>query len=190
MQSRPSHGFGLAEQIIALAVLAALIALAVPSFHRMLETHELRAAQSDYLAALQHARNLAVNEQVRAIFCPSRDQRTCSSDGSWGDPWLIGKADPDTPSQLLGPPRYVGQKSRDALVVTSSRDLGYIGFDPMGTSVNTNQTLSFCIKGETQLTLKVIVSRPGRIQGQQGNTSACPMQDDDASEPGSEEPGE
>src|SRR5579884_177884 len=135
MQSRPSHGFGLAEQIIALAVLAALIALAVPSFHRMLETHELRAAQSDYLAALQHARNLAVNEQVRAIFCPSRDQRTCSSDGSWGDSWLIGKADPDTPSQLLGPPRYVGQKSRDALVVTSSRDLGYIGFDPMGTSV-------------------------------------------------------
>lgn len=189
MQSRPSHGFGLAEQIIALAVLAVLIALAVPSFHRMLETHELRAAQSDYLAALQHARNLAVNEQVRAIFCPSRDQRTCSSDGSWGDSWLIGKADPDKPSQLLGPPRYAGQKRRDALVVTSSSKLGYVGFDPMGTSINTNQTLSFCMKNETQPILKVIVSLAGRIRGLQGNTSACPVQNG-TPEPGSDEPDE
>jgi type IV fimbrial biogenesis protein FimT len=189
MQSKPSHGFGLAEQIIALAVLAVLIALAVPSFHRMRETHELRAAQSDYLAALQHARNLAVNEQVRAIFCSSRDQRTCSGDGSWGDSWLIGKADPDNPSQLLGPPRYIGLKRRDALVVTSSSKLGYVAFDPMGTSINTNQTLSLCMKDETQWLLKVTVSLAGRIRGQQGNTSACPMQNG-TSEPGSEEPDE
>ena len=186
MQSRPVQGFGLAEQIIALAVLAVLIALAVPSFHRMLETHELRAAQSDYLAALQHARNLAVNEQVRAIFCPSRDQRTCRSDGTWGDSWLIGKADPDTPSQLLGPPRYVGQQHRDALVVTSSSKLGYVGFDPMGTSINTNQTLSFCLKDETQQTRKVVIARSGRIRGEQEDASQCAMQDGGAPEPGSE----
>ncbi|HET7329942.1 GspH/FimT family protein [Dyella sp.] len=190
MQSRPSRGFGLAEQIIALAVLAALIALAVPSFHRLLETHELRAAQSDYLAALQHARNLAVNEQVRAIFCPSRDQRTCSGDGSWGDSWLIGKADPDNPSQLLGPPRYVGQKRRDALVVASSSKLGYVGFDPMGTSVNTNQTLSFCVRDETQQIRKVVIARSGRIRGEQGDASPCAPQDGGAPWPEMEEPDE
>lgn len=194
MESRPVHGyrqgrssgFGLAEQIIALAVLAVLIALAVPSFHRMLETHELRAAQSDYMAALQHARNLAVNEQVRAIFCPSRDRRTCSGDGSWGQSWLVGKANPDNPSQLLGPPRYLGQKHRDALVVISSRALGYVWFDPIGGSINTNQTLSFCMKDEMQPVLKVFVSLSGRVRGEQGSTSPCSTQGGDAS-PGSEE---
>src|ERR1700752_2230777 len=102
-----NKGFGLAEQLIALAVLAVATAMAVPSFHRIREGHELRIAQSDYIAALQHARHLAVNDQVRVILCPSRDARTCSGDDSWNQGWLIGKADLDDKGQLLGQPRYV-----------------------------------------------------------------------------------
>ena len=70
MRRTAVKGFGLIEQIITLAVLAVGTAMAVPTFHRMLERHDLRAAQSDYLAALQHARSLAVNEQVGVILCP------------------------------------------------------------------------------------------------------------------------
>ena len=166
------HGFGLAEQIIALAVLAVLTTLAVPSFHQMVEKHELRAAQSDYIAALQHARNLAVNEQVRVIFCPSHDAHTCSGDDSWSQGWLIGKADPDKAGQLLGPPRYVGRKYHDALVTTSSRQQNYVSFGPTGSS-GTNQTLSFCMKDEPQRVLQVIIASSGRIRGNVGGTSPC-----------------
>jgi len=176
------RGFGLAEQIIALVVLAVLTALAVPSFHKMVEKHELRAAQSDYIAALQHARNLAVNEQVRVIFCPSRDGNTCSGDESWSQGWLIGKADPDNPSKMLGAPRYTGRKYGDALIITSSRKRKYVWFDPAGSSININQTLSFCLKDESQQVLQVAIALSGRIRGEQSKTSACGMDISDDSE--------
>ena len=171
--SQGRRGFGLAEQIIALAVLAVLTTLAVPSFHRMVEKHELRAAQSDYIAALQHARNLAVNEQVRVIFCPSRDTHTCSGDDSWSQGWLIGRADPDKASQLVGLPRYVGRKYRDALVITSNGQK-YVLFGPTGSS-NTFQTLSFCVKDEPLQVLRVIIALSGRIRGEQGDISPCAL---------------
>ena len=170
-----NRGFGLVEQLMTLAVLAVVTAIAVPSFHRMLEGHELRAAQSDYIAALQHARNLAVNEQVRVIFCPSRDARNCGGDDSWSQGWLVGKSDPDNASQLLGSPRYVGQKHRDTLVITSNSKQKYVWFGPDGSSVNTFQTLSFCMKNDPQHVLRVIVSRVGRVKGAQGtNADASP----------------
>lgn len=176
------RGFGLAEQIIALAVLAVLTALAVPGFHRMMEKHELRAAQSDYIAALQHARNLAVNEQVRVIFCPSRDGNTCSGDDSWSQGWLLGRADPENPGKMLGAPRYTGRKYSDALIITSSRKRKYVWFDPMGSSININQTLSFCMKDQPQPVLQVAIALSGRIRGEQSKTSTCGTDISDDSE--------
>ena len=166
-----NKGFGLAEQLIALAVLAVATAMAVPSFHRMREGYELRIAQSDYIAALQHARNLAVNEQMRVIFCPSHDGHTCSGDDAWNQSWLVGKSDPDNTSQLLGSPRYVGQKHRDALVIASNNKQKYVWFGPDGSSLNTFQTLSFCMKDDPQRVLRVIVSRVGRVRGVRGTSA-------------------
>ncbi|HKT30693.1 GspH/FimT family pseudopilin [Dyella sp.] len=163
-----AKGFGLAEQIITLAVLAVATAMAVPSFHRMLERHELRAAQSDYIAALQHARNLAVNEQARVIFCPSRDAQTCSGDDTWSQGWLIGRADREKAGRLLGPPRYIGRKYHDALVIVSSGGRKYIWFDPGGSSVNTFSSLYFCMKDDPQRVLRVVVAQAGRVKGEVG----------------------
>ncbi|HUB89378.1 MAG TPA: GspH/FimT family pseudopilin [Dyella sp.] len=175
MKRRDRKGFGLAEQIIALAVLAVLVAIAVPALHRMLETHELRAAQGDYIAALQHARNLAVNEQVRIIFCPSRDGLRCSDDDAWSQGWLIGKADVDKDGQLLGSPRYIGRKYRDTLVIVSNKQK-YIWFSPDGSASNTWQSLSFCVKGDRERLLTVTISSRGRVKGgvaQNPATSPC-----------------
>lgn len=169
-----NRGFGLAEQLMTLAVLAVVTAMAVPSFHRMREGHELRMAQSDYIAALKHARSLAVNEQVRVILCPSLDARTCSGDDSWSQGWLIGKADLDNKGQLLGSPRYVGGKYSDALVIRSNGSQKYLWFGPDGGTVNSFQTLSFCMKNDPPRVLRVIVARTGRIRGDHGNSDASP----------------
>ena len=160
------HGFGLAEQIMVLAVLAALAAMALPSFHRLLDGHELRTAQTDYIAALQHARNLAINEQRQIVFCPSRDGIRCNGDGSWNGGWLIGRNDLDHAGQPIGPPLYVGGRYSEKIVIAGSAAKKYIAFKTDGSLTSSNQTLSFCVRGESQRVLKVIIALRGRVRGE------------------------
>ncbi|RDS84678.1 prepilin-type N-terminal cleavage/methylation domain-containing protein [Dyella monticola] len=170
-----SHqGFGLVEQIATLAVLAVAMAMAVPAFHRLAQSHELRVAQSDYIAALQHARSVAVNEQARMIFCATRDAHTCSGEDTWNQGWLIGRADPARAGQLVGPPRYAGRGYHDRLVITSNSGKKYIWFGPDGTAVNTFATLSFCVKDDPQRVLLVVITRVGRVRGEQGKSTDAP----------------
>ncbi|GLQ94715.1 GspH/FimT family pseudopilin [Dyella acidisoli] len=157
-----NRGFGLAEQLIALAVLAVVTAMAVPSFNRMLIGHELRAAQSDYMAALHHARNLAVNEQVRTILCPSHDALTCNGDNKWQDGWLIGR-DPDGKQEVDGKPLYTGGKYSNSIRILGSSKQ-YFWFKPDGSSAGTFQSLVFCTRETSPRVLVVRVAREGRIR--------------------------
>jgi type IV fimbrial biogenesis protein FimT len=159
------QGFGLIEQIVVLVVVAVIAAMAVPEFRHLLNGHELRSAQTDYIAALQHARNLAVNEQVRVIFCPSRNALTCNGSSSWNDGWLIGRADPQNKGQLVGSPLYVGGRYRDALIITGSTAKKYIWFDPDGSAAGTNQSLFLCVRNEPKRVLVVRIALRGRVKG-------------------------
>lgn len=163
-----------------LVVLAVLAAIAVPSFGHLLNRHELRAAQTDYIAALQHARNLAVNEQRQIIFCPSRDGVRCNGDGSWNGGWLIGRHDLDNKGQPLGPALYTGGHYSEKLVIAGSAAKKYIAFNTDGGVTGTNQTLSFCIKSEPARVLKIQIALRGRVRGEvasPGDTSPCATSD-------------
>lgn len=162
MEPTDVKGFGLTEQIVALAVLAVLAAVAVPAFRRMLAGHELRVAQSDYLAALHHARNLAVNEQTRIILCPSRDALTCNGDNDWRHGWLIGR-DPGGTQQVSGAPLYTGGKYSSSTRIVGS-DKKYFWFKPDGSSAGTLQRLVFCTRESPPRVLVVRVAMQGRIR--------------------------
>lgn len=155
-------GFGLIEQIVTLLVLAVLVAVAVPAMRRMLTGHELRTAQMDYLAALHHARNLAVTEQVRVIFCPSRDAHTCNGDNDWHDGWLIGR-DLEHQQQPSGPPVYVGGKYADTVRIVGS-EKKYFWFKSDGSSAGTMQSLVFCTREQPPRVRVLRVAREGRIR--------------------------
>jgi type IV fimbrial biogenesis protein FimT len=158
------RGFGLAEQIIALAIVAVLAAIAIPSFHHIIERHELRAAQTDYIAALQHARNLAINEQRQMIFCPSRDGLRCNGDGDWSGGWLIGRHDLN--GQPLGSPLYTGGHYSEKIVITGSEAKKYVAFKTDGSLAGSNLTLKLCAKGAPQPVLNVVIALRGRVRGE------------------------
>jgi type IV fimbrial biogenesis protein FimT len=155
------RGFGLIEQIVALLVLAVLAAVAIPAFRGLLDRHALRVAQTDYIAALQHAHDLAVNEQVRILFCPSRDGLACNN--AWNAGWLIGR-DPQNAGQPDGTPLYTGSRYSSRLNIISTGDKS-LRFQPDGTAGNTNQTLTICLLGDASRALNVVIARRGRIRG-------------------------
>jgi type IV fimbrial biogenesis protein FimT len=164
--SRLQQGFGLIEQIVVLVVLAVLTTLAIPSFRSLLDRHELRVAQIDYIAALQYAHDLAVNDQVRTVFCPSTDKLTCN-DGAWTSGWLIGR-DTQNKGQPDGAPLYTGDKYSSRLNITHTGGKS-VRFQPDGTAGNTNQTLTICLLGHGTRALNVVIARRGRIRGEVAN---------------------
>lgn len=174
MIGRNVKAFGLAEQIMALAVLSVLAAIAIPVFRRMLVGHELRVAYSDYMAALQHARNLAVNEQTRIIFCPSRDALTCNNNNEWQGGWLIGR-DPGGKQQVNGMPLYTGGKYSNSIRIIGS-DKKYFWFKSDGSSAGTWQSLVFCTHENSPRILVIRVAKQGRIRAaapEPGDVAKC-----------------
>ncbi|GLQ95894.1 GspH/FimT family pseudopilin [Dyella mobilis] len=157
-------GFGLIEQMVTLVVLAIVLATAVPSFRHLLDRHELRQAQTEYIAALQHARNLAINEQTRIVFCPSRDALTCNDDNRWNEGWLIGR-ERKAEGQPAGAPLYAGGRHSNRINIIATSNLKSLQFKWDGTIGNTNQTLVICLQGDYSQALAVIIARRGRVRG-------------------------
>jgi type IV fimbrial biogenesis protein FimT len=166
--SRNIRGFGLIEQIVTLVVLGVLAAIAVPAFARMLDRQELNMAQNDYIMALLQARYVAVNDQVRTVFCPSRDGRTCNS-STWTDGWLIGR-DPNNKGQPDGAPLYVGGKYSGRINIISSLNRS-VRLQPDGTAGNSNQTLTICLRKDASQALSVVIALRGRVRGEVANTA-------------------
>lgn len=161
---RPQHGMSLIEQIMVLAIVAILTGIAVPPLHHMLSRNRLQVAQTDFIAALQHARTTAATSGRRTLFCPSADGRHCSKGSRWDSGWLLGH-DADGDHQPDHLPSYVGPAYSSGVRITSSAGRHDVRFGPEGSAAGSNLTLAFCQPGSDEPVLSVVVSNSGRIRG-------------------------
>ena len=76
-------GFTLLELLITLAVLAILLALAVPMFTSTINNNRLAAQANELVTSLQLANSEAVRRNARITVCPSTDGATCAASGPW-----------------------------------------------------------------------------------------------------------
>ncbi|MHB1057616.1 MAG: GspH/FimT family pseudopilin [Rhodanobacter sp.] len=158
------HGMTLIEQIMVLAIIAAITGMAVPSMWKLLGRNQLQVAQTDFIAALRHARETAVMSGKRTLFCPTRDGSTCSSDTRWDNGWLLGH-DTDCDDQPDNGALYVGHGYRGRLAIHSSSGRHIVRFRPDGSAGGSNLTLLFCQPAGAGSALTVVVSNSGRIRG-------------------------
>lgn len=158
------RGVTLIEQIMVLALMATLTSIATPPLRRLLSRNQLQVAQTDFIEALQHARETAVTTGKPALFCPTRNGRNCSDEWRWENGWLLGH-DTDRNNQPDQAPLYTGRGYNDRLIVHSSTGRRFVRFQPDGNASGSNLTLVFCERSNSRNALSVVVSNSGRIRG-------------------------
>lgn len=88
---RRGQGFTLVELMVTIAVLAILMAIAVPSFQNQSLSSRLRASANDLAAGVQLARSEAIKRNAVVQLCASSDGSSCG--GGWADGWIVLAAD-------------------------------------------------------------------------------------------------
>lgn len=83
------RGFTLVELMVAVAVLAILAAIALPSFTSTINSGRLTAQANDMVSALQMAKSEAIKTNASVTLCGTSDGSTCSgASGAWSN-WLV-----------------------------------------------------------------------------------------------------
>ncbi|WP_215395794.1 GspH/FimT family pseudopilin [Rheinheimera oceanensis] len=84
------YGFTLVELMVTVAVLAIVMAVAVPSFTNLINSNRLTAQANEMLAALILARTEAIKRNESIVFCHSTDGERCSVPPAAGwQGWLV-----------------------------------------------------------------------------------------------------
>ena len=94
------RGFTMVEVLVVMTISAILLALAIPSFERLLRTNRVSSATNSMLAALDLARSEAVRRSGVVTVCRSTNadapNPTCSSaaaggyaDNDWASGWIV-----------------------------------------------------------------------------------------------------
>jgi type IV fimbrial biogenesis protein FimT len=158
------HGVTLVEQIMVLAIVTAITGMAIPPMRKLLSRNELQVAQTDFIAALQHARETAVVSGKRTLFCPTRDGKSCNNDMRWDSGWLLGH-DADGDNQPDNGPLYTGHGYNGKLIISSTTGRHIVRFRPDGSASGSNITLLFCQPSSAEHALSVVISNSGRVRG-------------------------
>ena len=84
-----SRGFTLVELITAVAVLAVLVALAVPNFNDATLSARLNGFANSLVASAQIARSEAIKRNSTITLCKSANGTSCAATGGWQQGWIL-----------------------------------------------------------------------------------------------------
>lgn len=143
-----NQGITLLEALIAIAVMAIVLGVAVPSLADMLAEARRISTVNAIVATMNRARHAAVTERRRVTVCPSADGDLCDHD--WSDGWILWVQ--------AEPVRHRQQAPRGAVQVSANRSR--FRFNPHGLRA-TNGTLVVCASGRGSA---VVISHTGRVR--------------------------
>ena len=148
------RGFTMPELLISVAVIAILLALALPAFNSLVLDNRITAMTNRFVADLRLARSEALKRGARVIVCRSSDVRaanpTCGgSSQTWTQGWLIfanndANAIFDTGTDAL---IKVGEGISDSQlsIISNSSGDASISFNPDASTNQSGATLHWAI---------------------------------------------
>jgi type IV fimbrial biogenesis protein FimT len=89
-KSTRQHGFSLVELMVTIAVMAILVAIALPSFRDVIHRNQVSSASNELLASLAYARTEAIARGQLVSMCPSTDNgASCAGGKAFESGWIV-----------------------------------------------------------------------------------------------------
>jgi len=166
------RAFTLVELLTAIAILSVLLGITVPSFSALIERNQQKSATHELLAALHHARGLAITRREFVSICAGTDK--CSSSANWkqnilifSDPNQNGQFDAD--EQLH---RVVTLVDRYHWNWNNFRSKTFMTFKANGTTDSLNGTYTLC--SGNKAIQRLVINITGRLRTESPqNHNAC-----------------
>jgi len=163
--ARRNLGFTLIELVITVAVVAVLLATAMPAFGSLSQSTKAQTARSTLSAALGTARLAAVSRTSSIVVCPSRDQQYCGRTTEWQHGWLVfvdsdSDGARDAGEELL----EASQAQPEGVAILSSTGRMRISYHADGSSPGSNITLTVCDRRGAGHASALIINNAGRVR--------------------------
>jgi type IV fimbrial biogenesis protein FimT len=175
---RKAAAFTLVEMLVGLAIFAALVVVALPSYSAWIADAELRDEVAALVGALTLARSEALKENQRVDLCPSADGTTCAVNGRWEAGWIMfadddhnGERDPGERIIRVSPPARPGITVRGNRPVRDYVSYTGAGHTRMANGALQMGTLVVCRRGQEEV--DVVLANGGRVRIDRPRTP-CP----------------
>lgn len=168
------NGFSLLETLVTLALVAGLLAAAVPVTRNLLLEARLTGAINSLVHAVHAARQSAHLLGRDVVICRSMDARQCAALGNWADGWIsfVNRDGDDPPVVDAGEAILAVQRGSPTLTINSNRRAYVLRAFALRA---TNGTVVFCDERGGARARALIISYSGRPRLSQRTAADRPL---------------
>ena len=162
-QLHPHSGMTAFDLLISMAIVAVLLATAVPGLRAWSLNHAMGAAVASLHADLQFARAEAIRLRSHTVACPGQLDAGCKDAATWHSGWLLFADSNGDREWQASEPLLRQSPAVQGLSITSSEARRRLRFSPQGAAPGSNASISFCDSRGPAAARQLTLSASGRL---------------------------